>query len=110
MLGWIWRGLRTGVVTTAYPRQPLPLAGRTVPVITAERLRREHGPLLAAVCPSTALTYDGRLILDYGPCISCAYCAVALPEVVSMSQAYELAARSANDLRTIYHFGDADER
>lgn len=108
MLGWIARGLRTGVVTTSYPRSPAPSAVRTVPTILASALRPEQCRILADVCPTTALTCrGGALILDYGPCISCGQCAAALPDVVSMTTDYELAAHGRDDLLTIFRFGES---
>lgn len=112
MFGWIWRGLRTGVVTTRYPRGSVETVSRTVPRIDTGRLSIEDCAILDVACPTGALTcevggvppYRAALILDYGRCISCAYCADALPDAVSMTTDFELAARDRADDRIVYTF------
>lgn len=109
MFGWIVKGLRTGVLTTSYPRRGGPTSvGRTVPRINSEVLREADCRLLSDVCPTRALTCtsgtETQLVLDYASCISCERCALALPGVISMTEDFELAARDVQDLRTIYAF------
>lgn len=110
MLGWLLRGLRTGVVTTAYPRKEDPQFLRTVPRVDLSYLYPGDCLLLADTCPTSAMTCeedDGALsfLLDYGSCISCGLCAEALPGAISMSSELELAARDREDLGTTYTFG-----
>ena|SRR5579875_1538474 len=110
MLTWIVRGLRTGVVTSPYPRRAELPPLRTVPKVDTAALTVDDCLALATVCPTRAMTCspspDGcAFILDYGACISCGLCAEALPGAVSMSSDYELAVRDSTDLRTTYELG-----
>ncbi len=86
---WALRGLRDGVVTTAWPKRPdsyqtdfpggldLTDLGRSVP---PDRDASE----LAAVCPTGALdASEGALRLDRGRCILCGRCVAAAPDLVA---------------------------
>jgi ferredoxin len=100
MVAWFVRGLRRGVVTTAYPRgesdgwaAKLP----SQPLFDPDTLT---GPIvddLAARCPSAALTRDGDvLVFDVGSCTGCGRCLV--PGVAEPSGVWELSATSRGDL------------
>jgi Ni,Fe-hydrogenase III small subunit/ferredoxin len=74
MIEWILRGLRTGRVTTSYPRKPEPapagFAG-SVEVLDAEGAPGE----IADVCPTAAISVAaGKLTLDRGRCVLCGAC------------------------------------
>lgn len=100
MFGWIWRGVRTGVLTTRYPTRPdgLPPAYRGRPVIDQRRLR-DGGAAAAAVCPTQALeAMPHGLRLDLGRCIQCGLCAEVCPEAIALVPDFELAARERTDL------------
>lgn len=105
MFGWIGKGLRTGIVTTRYPYAAPEFQTLTVPTIDWKQLRPESCLLLATVCPTGALSTDDTgtaLRLNYGRCISCGFCAGALPNVARMTDEIELAARDRADLTITY--------
>ncbi len=105
MLGWIWRGIRTGVLTTHYPAgrpqgaDSLPHAYRGRPVIDQARCRAGAGDAAVAICPTQALqATPAGLRLDLGRCIQCGLCAEVCPEAIQMRPDFELAARQQPDL------------
>lgn len=101
MLGWIWRGLRTGVLTTRYPAQPdsMPAAYRGRPVIDQARLGDAAGAAAAAICPTQALAATPHgLRLDLGRCVQCGLCAEACPDAIRMVPDVELATGKQDDL------------
>ncbi|MFI0938527.1 ferredoxin [Streptomyces sp. NPDC021020] len=80
---WFLRGLREGVVTTAYPAGPDPYAATFPAAVT---VRRGVAPLTpaeaAALCPTGAITADeGVTRVDRGRCIMCRRCTDLWPEV-----------------------------
>jgi Ni,Fe-hydrogenase III small subunit/ferredoxin len=94
MIEWIARGLRSGIVTTRYPKQPEPASAGFRGRI--DLLRREHaGARLEDVCPTGAIRVgeDGRVALDRGRCILCGLCVAADPDRFAFAAAYETAAR-----------------
>ncbi len=94
MLEWIARGLRTGIVTTRYPRRPEPApAGFRGHVAL---LDTEDGDArLEALCPTGAIRVagDGGVALDRGRCILCGLCVAAEPTRFAFAAEYETAAR-----------------
>ena len=76
MSRWVYRGLKTGVVTTHYPDREetapgctpgLPM-GQTMPAAQAQQLER--------LCPTRAIQAQGdRVTVDYRRCIHCYRCA-----------------------------------
>ncbi|HEY8745458.1 MAG TPA: 4Fe-4S binding protein [Chloroflexota bacterium] len=105
MLGWIWRGLRTGVLTTRYPAgcpqgaDSLPPVFRGRPVIDQARWRAGAGDAAVAICPTQALQAAPEgLRLDLSRCIQCGLCAAVCPEAIQMRPDFELAARQQPDL------------
>jgi Ni,Fe-hydrogenase III small subunit/Pyruvate/2-oxoacid:ferredoxin oxidoreductase delta subunit len=105
MFGWIWRGIRTGVLTTRYPAgapqgaDSLPPTFRGRPVIDQARCRDGAGDAAVAICPTQALqaTMAG-LRLDLGRCIQCGLCAAVCPAAIRMTPEFELAVRQQTDL------------
>ena len=93
---WALRGLRDGVVTTAWPRRPddyaeawrgpataRPPAG---PVPGADPGQRAHvGPGVARLCPTGAIAVTDRVRVDQGRCILCGRCVEARPDLFAWS-------------------------
>lgn len=104
MLSWIWQGLRTGIVTTRYPKGPavMPPAYRGRPLLDPDRCDPTVCRACADACLPRAITVDGgALRLDLARCITCAYCVDACPAgAFTMSNDIELAARARADLVT----------
>jgi formate hydrogenlyase subunit 6/NADH:ubiquinone oxidoreductase subunit I len=103
-LSWLWRGVRSGVVTTRYPdrAETMPSGWRGVALLDAERCQPEGStPPCVRTCLSGALFVVGegasnrQVRLDAAACIACGLCVGACPQrALSMSPAFELAARS----------------
>jgi formate hydrogenlyase subunit 6/NADH:ubiquinone oxidoreductase subunit I len=102
--GWILRGLRTGIVTTRYPRRPEPQPPGARNRLAVEPLlcRPAQNGQCAAACPTGAIVVDGRSFrLDLGLCIGCGRCLDACPRgALSFSAEYELAVRDRGALIT----------
>lgn len=105
MFGWIWRGIRTGVLTTRYPAgspqgaDALPPAFRGRPVIDQTECRDGACDAAVAICPTQALQATAQgLRLDLGRCIQCGLCAAVCPAAIRMAPEFELAARRQPDL------------
>jgi Ni,Fe-hydrogenase III small subunit/ferredoxin len=93
MLKWLFRGLRHGIVTTAYPTRPeqapTGFRGRV-----ALRDRDDAPDSLEYVCPTGAIRVnDGRVSLDRGACILCGACVAAAPDRFAFEAEYETAVR-----------------
>ena len=95
MLGWLFRGLRQGRITTRYPRgeerAPHGFRGHV------ELLDTTNGSDdLIELCPTRAIAVDdaGRVSLDQSRCILCGECVLAAPHRFGFAAEYETAARS----------------
>jgi Ni,Fe-hydrogenase III small subunit/formate hydrogenlyase subunit 6/NADH:ubiquinone oxidoreductase subunit I len=95
MIEWIARGLRSGIVTTRYPKRPehppADFRGRV------DVLQTEHGASrIADICPTGAIGVDetGHVSLDRGRCILCGLCVAAGPDRFAFAGNYETASRS----------------
>jgi formate hydrogenlyase subunit 6/NADH:ubiquinone oxidoreductase subunit I len=102
MFGWIWQALRTGIVTTHYPRKPepqVPGAANRIS-IDATRWTPSDADTCAAVCPTGAMRIVGAdFLFDAGLCILCHRCVDACASgAVVLSPDYELAVRDRDDL------------
>jgi hydrogenase-4 component H len=107
---WLIRGMRTGVVTTRYPREPetLPEGFRGRPSLDPSCCQAGDGcDRCVQACLPGAITLIGhqngqqsiRFSLNYGACIMCGLCVTACPGgAMTMSPDYELAARLPADL------------
>jgi Ni,Fe-hydrogenase III small subunit/formate hydrogenlyase subunit 6/NADH:ubiquinone oxidoreductase subunit I len=100
----IQQTLRTGIVTTGYPRTPaqVPAAFRGKPVFDFEHWRDARPAV--DVCPTEAISLcdsgDSRTVtVDYGRCVFCGLCAEAAPdEALRITQEFELATRDRASL------------
>ncbi len=120
-ISWITKGLRTGVLTTRYPkvREPMPPGFRGQLTLNAALCRNAANcGACVVVCLPRALTLnraeDGRpscLRLNLGACITCGLCVDACPsKALTFGSEYELAAPQLNDLRTDLTFDFERER
>ena len=101
MFGWIWRGIRTGVLTTHYPDRSDSLAPafRGRPTIDQARCHDGACDAAVAICPTQALQSTPQgLRLDLGRCIQCGLCAEVCPQAIRMTPDFELAVRRQCDL------------
>ena len=106
-LRWIWRGIRTGIVTTRYPKAPEAMPARWRGVVAIDRMRCEPEstiPPCVAACMPRALSLghgqDGRLELafDQLACIACGRCVAACPaDAVRMTADFELSVPGKHD-------------
>ena len=93
-LPWALRGLRSGVLTTAWPRgrdayfEEFPATVEVLNTPDAHRLAESiaHQPVLDQICPTGALkatdqTAGNRPLVDHGACIGCGRCVLAAPEL-----------------------------
>jgi len=102
-LSWLIRGLRTGVLTTRYPRAPetMPASWRGVIDIDPARCRVDTAtPPCVNVCLPSALRVEPAssgqplLVLDPLACIACGRCISACPSgALTMTNRFELARR-----------------
>jgi Ni,Fe-hydrogenase III small subunit/ferredoxin len=78
---WVVRGLREGIVTTAYPRRPDGYGpGWMGAVSVADEAAPSDG--VTEVCPTGAISDEGgRLRLDRGRCIVCGRCTSSHPDL-----------------------------
>ncbi|HEX3780290.1 MAG TPA: ferredoxin [Pseudonocardiaceae bacterium] len=91
MLEWIFRGLRNGILTTRYPRQPDPYAESFA---AAVEVIEPAAPLdLAELCPTSAISRSERdtIRLDRGKCILCGRCVDHWPDVFAWAKGSETA-------------------
>lgn len=115
-LGWLARGLRTGILTTRYPDgiEAMPRGWRGVVTLAAERCQPEgpRPPCVVACLPAALAVVveradgtDGstgtrRLWLDPIACIACARCLDACPQdALTMTSRFELAVRDRHRAR-----------
>jgi hydrogenase-4 component H len=113
MLGWIRKGLTTGIVTTRYPAraESMPPNFRGIPKLDASRCAVETGcAACVAICPTKALRVENvggtnrarQVVLDYARCIMCGLCAPACPTgALTLSSEFELAVQQRADLQVI---------
>ncbi len=121
VFSWVRRGLRTGVLTTHYPavHEQMPEGFRGRPVLDANRCLSAQGcTACMQVCLPGALSLGEvvnsingnsngslQLTLDYARCIMCGLCVTACPaDALGMTEDYELAAASRDDLRIVTLF------
>ncbi len=104
MFGILGQSLKTGVVTTSYPRTPPEVSSRARGKPEIDWTNWKDARPGAAVCPTGAISHEdtnGRRIarLDLAKCIFCGLCADADP-AIRMTSLCECAARRRDDLLT----------
>ncbi len=99
MTKWVLKGLRTGIVTTAYPGRD-ETAGGVSPGLPAGGQPFDAGSSIDVErCPTRALIRDGqRLRVDFRRCVHCFRCASGREGSTQWQDGYEWAAR-VNDRR-----------
>jgi len=110
MANWFLRGVRQGVVTTAYPRRAdLSTADLPVPPTFASgRINSEKAARLVAVCPSSALAVEAAdLVLDVGRCTGCQRCLRVAGEDGRSSAHFEWATRDRHALLVHFPIGES---
>jgi Ni,Fe-hydrogenase III small subunit len=96
MANWVLKGLRTGVMSSAYPARPddapgvspgRPIGTRLTSKIAADEL--------AARCPTRAIAReDGGIAIDQGRCVHCFRCRRDVGEPATWQPGYEWAAQT----------------
>jgi len=99
---WFYRGLRRGIVTTRYPKEPVDpwtSALPTPPAFRPERLTRELAIRLADACPAGSITTgDDELTVDLGRCTGCGRCLAIGGDALEPSGEFLLAATERQSL------------
>jgi Ni,Fe-hydrogenase III small subunit len=110
MSQWVWRGMRTGVVTTPYPAGPDGAAGLTPGLPVGGAYPPAGADALVACCPTGALSVpDGEAVVDYRRCVHCFRCARDVVTPLAWSRGYEWAAAVGADAKG-NHFGHSFDR
>jgi len=93
MTKWVWKGLRTGIKTTAYPK-----VRETAPGVSPGRpagmefAREEEARAVADLCPTNALTsIKAEVLVDQGRCIHCLRCKREGRQSLPWEEGYEWA-------------------
>jgi Ni,Fe-hydrogenase III small subunit len=98
MSQWVWRGMRTGVVTTPYPASLDVAAGVSPGLPLGGAYPTGDAEALAASCPTEALSArDGGIVVDYRRCVHCFRCARQVAAPLAWSRDYEWGAAVGGD-------------
>ena len=91
MSQWVIKGIRTGIKTTAYPRQEEHAPG-TTPGLPADVDAGADAVSIVACCPTGALSEsDGKISVDRRRCIHCYRCVRGVEQPLVWRQDYEWA-------------------
>jgi Ni,Fe-hydrogenase III small subunit len=107
MANWVFKGLRTGVKSSAYPRRlddaPGLSPGR--PVETHLKSAAAADTLVAR-CPTHAITrQDGEIAIDQGRCVHCFRCRREIEEPASWQADYEWAMQTSEAAAALNKLG-----
>jgi Ni,Fe-hydrogenase III small subunit/ferredoxin len=107
---WVLRGLREGVVTTRWPRQPDEYADSWRGPATVRGAAADPDGL-AGLCPTGAITTGpgGRVRLDQGACIVCGRCVAQRPDAFAWSAGATGTAAAALTRRQLIMPEETDE-
>jgi Ni,Fe-hydrogenase III small subunit/formate hydrogenlyase subunit 6/NADH:ubiquinone oxidoreductase subunit I len=99
------QSLKTGVVTTSYPKTPPEISSRARGKPEIDWANWKDARPATAICPTGAISYEdanGQRVarLDLAKCIFCGLCADVDP-AIRMTNVCECAARRRDDLMTI---------
>ena len=102
------QSLKTGVVTTTYPKTSPEISSRARGKPEIDWANWKDAGIGASVCPTAAIAYgdrDGERIatLDLGKCIFCGLCAEA-DATIRMTLACELSSRSRDELKNVARY------
>jgi Ni,Fe-hydrogenase III small subunit len=90
MSRWVYRGLKTGVVTTHYPAKLETAGGCSPGLPMGQEMPAEAAAQLEGLCPTRAIQAQGnRAVVDYRRCIHCYRCARETPYPLPWQQGYE---------------------
>jgi Ni,Fe-hydrogenase III small subunit len=107
MSQWVRKGLRTGVVTTAYPAAPETASGVSPGLPLGGPYPADEAAALVARCPTGALSArEGWVVVDERRCVHSFRCARGLPTPLAWSHDYEWAA-AADGADPARRFGGA---
>jgi len=91
MSQWVVKGIRTGIKTTAYPREAESASGVTPGLPVGADLGAQAAALTER-CPTHALEQtDGRISVDYRRCVHCFRCARGAARPLAWQPGYEWA-------------------
>jgi Ni,Fe-hydrogenase III small subunit len=92
MSQWVINGLRTGIKTTAYPREVERAAGVTPGLPRGSKFDPASGKALVDCCPTQVFTqFNGTVSADTRRCIHCYRCVRGIEHPVGWEQTYEWA-------------------
>jgi len=102
------QSLKTGVVTTSYPKTPSEISSHARGKPEIDWSNWKDARIGAKVCPTAAIAYedhDGERIatLDLGKCIFCGLCGDA-DATIRMTSACELSACSSDELKKVARY------
>ncbi|HUK57025.1 MAG TPA: 4Fe-4S ferredoxin [Nitrospiria bacterium] len=93
MSQWVLKGIRTGIKTTAYPRDAERAAGVTPGLPVGGEFSAEAAAALVDRCPVQALSRtDGSVSVDYRRCVHCHRCVRGVEPPLDWETTYEWAA------------------
>lgn len=91
MSQWVFKGIRTGIKTTAYPREAESAFGVTPGLPVGGDLGAQAAALKER-CPTHALEQtEGRISVDYRRCVHCFRCARGVARPLAWQPGYEWA-------------------
>lgn len=112
-MAWLLRGLREGIVTTAYPRRPDGYGANFRGAVSVPETGEggpERSASVEALCPTGAIALDGASpTVDRGRCILCGRCVEQRPELFRFDPSVETATLRRHALVVPDHGDQGDE-
>jgi Ni,Fe-hydrogenase III small subunit/ferredoxin-like protein FixX len=92
MSRWVYKGLKTGVVTTHYPTKQETASGCSPGLPIGQTMPEAQAKGLEELCPTGAIQAHGnRVTVDYRRCVHCYRCARESENPLSWEKGYEWA-------------------